>query len=228
MGDTSIRARVARDRDDGPQASHDVAPAPWFDGWLHAPAGLRLAAPDRRRRCTDPRTSAKARPESRRRRAGRGPPGFGTGPRGPRGAPGPCRVPARVPGRGAGRACGPGRDHRRLRVDCEPSDPHRPVRRRGRAAYGLRGREPALGSRSREGRALRLPRGRAHRRRARPRSEAVPGRPGRPREFREDRGRGALRRHGVMDAVAQRGGAPLHRPARRALADRARRAATPT
>ena len=43
--------------------------------------------------------------------------------------------------------------------------------------------------------------------------------------FAEDRGRGALRRHGVVDAVAEHQRAPLHRPSRRALPRRARRAA---
>ena len=135
-------------------------------GRFGAPAGLRLAARDGCRRRPDPCTSAKAWPEGRRRRAGRSTPGHGAGPRGPGGAAGPRRVPARVPGRSAGRACGPGWDRRRVRVDGEPPDPDRPVRRRGRAADGVRGRGAALGCRSRAGRALRLPRGRAHRRRA--------------------------------------------------------------
>ena len=185
-----------------------------------APAGTR-------RRCPDPRPVATARAASRRRGTDRRPAGRGAGPRGSRRTPGPCRLPARVPGRGARRVRRAGRDRRRLPLDRGPGRPDRPVRRRGRAADRLRRRGPAFDRRPRAGRDLRLSRGRAHRGGARARSAAVQRGPIRSGQLRPHRRRGALRRHGVVAALAQRGGAPVHRSPRRARPGRARRAPPP-
>ena len=140
-----------------------------------------------------------------------GRPGRPRGPGGPAGGPG---VPAGVPGRAPGGGLGAGRDRRRVPVHVGPARADRPVGRRGRPAHRVRPRRPAVGDRPRERRALRMPGGAPHRGGAGPgpgagRARALgPGPVGAV-------GRGpALRRDGVVAAVAVRRRPGAARPAR--------------